>query len=120
MSTWKVEVIESVPTRTLDAWRICLVPSDGPDAPWKGHVWGFSRETCRGRVSSAIAIFDPVSQRLVSRSGRVYHLAGDSGANSDALSVWSAWKHRRGIAPGDELDVTEQVEAALTVCIQKR
>ena len=114
MSTWEIGLVEASPTKTLDAWRVCLVPAEGQDHPWTGHLWGFVRETCRGRVSSALARLDPVNRRVLTRSGRVYHLAGDSGFNTDALYVWGAWKQARGIQFEDECDATDQVEAVLS------
>jgi hypothetical protein len=114
MSKWEVGPVDALPTKTLDAWRVCIVPADGQDRPRTGHLWGFVRETCRGRVSTAIARLDPVSRRVLTRSGRVYHLAGNSGVNTDALLVWGAWKQARGIQVEDEFDATDEVEAALS------
>ena len=114
MSKWQTAPIDASPTKTLDAWRVCLVPADGRDRPKTGHLWGFVRETCRGRVSSAIVKLDPINRRVLTRSGRVYHVAGDSGVNTDALCVWGAWKQAGGIQFEDERDVTDEVEAVLS------
>jgi len=104
-----LELINTQPDFTLDAWRVFEVPFDGPHKPWTRHFIGFRREGCKGQVSSPVEVFDHVSRCGVTRSGRVYHLAGEPGMNGDAFAVWSQFKYVNLIA--EERDVTEFVDA---------
>ncbi|GAC1527397.1 MAG: hypothetical protein NVS2B4_04720 [Ramlibacter sp.] len=61
------------------------------------------RETCRGQVSMPIVRMDLKRRRALTRSGRVYHLAGRPGMNSDALYVWGLWKRTNGVPDGRPL-----------------
>ena len=114
MSQWEIGPVDALPTKTLDAWRVCIVPGDRENRPRTAHLWGFVRETCRGRVSTAIAKVDPLKRVVLTCSERVYLLAGDSGVNTDPLCVWGAWKQARGIHLDDECDATDEVEAVLS------
>ncbi len=59
------------------------MPFDGLQAAWTRHFVGFKREGCVGQVSTPIEQFDPLRRRGRSRSGRVYELAGQDGADAD-------------------------------------
>lgn len=109
--TWRIERIEQEPTRTLDAWMVMEVPFDGPERPWTRHLVGWRLEGGKGQVSSPVEVFDPVSRRAVTRSGRVYELGERPGLNGDALATWGNWK--RGNRLLDEREVTEAVESLL-------
>lgn len=105
--SWVLTSIVSLPSRTLDAWSVFEVPFDGPEHPWTRHFFGWKREGCVGQVSTAVTAFDPERRRGLTRSGRVYELAGRPGMNADALAAWSRWKHVNGIS--EERDVTDGV-----------
>jgi hypothetical protein len=107
---YEIGPIDTPPSKTLDAWHIGVVPSEGRDRPWTAHVFGCVRETCRGWVSSAIVRIDPAKRLAVTESGRVYHLAGQSDLNGDALVVWGTWQHKRSIEQDVWQDGTEEVD----------
>jgi hypothetical protein len=107
--TWRIERIEQLPTRTLDAWMVLEAPSDGPEQPWTRHLVGFHLEGRKVQVSSPVEVFDPISRRALTRSGRVYELGERSGLTGDAFSLWDVWKQTFGIE--EEREVTEEVEA---------
>jgi len=105
--TWRIERIETEPTKTLDSWRVMEVPFDGAERPWTRHFVGFRLEGCKGQVSSPVEVFDPVRRRAVTRTGQVYELGGLPGVNGDAFATWGRWKLLNGIA--HERDVTDEV-----------
>lgn len=111
-TSWEVGSVDQEPDKTLDAWSVYEVPFDGPGMPPTRHLAGFVRETCRGRVSMPIVRFDPERRRALTRSGRVYHLAGRPGLNSDALYVWGLWKRTNRVSDGR--DVTQDVSDELS------
>jgi hypothetical protein len=84
------------------------VSKSGSEGAWTAHLTGFSREGCRGRVSTAIVRFELSARRVLTASGRVYELAGRPGFNADAFAVWGSWKHRNGVLL--ERDITLEVD----------
>lgn len=108
---WRIEPVRQPPTKTLDAWSVYEVPFDGLDAPWTRHLTGFRLEGCKGQVSSAVEVFDPISRRAVTRSGQVYELRVGPGFNADAFVVWSGWVFTNRIQHAH--DVTAEVEALI-------
>lgn len=110
MAAWTIESITIDPDKTLDAWAVFEVPFNGPRRPWTRHVIGFTRESGNGQVSSPVLALDQVTRRARTQSGRVYHLAGDSGGNADAIYMWGVFKHRHHL--GEERNVTDEVSAA--------
>lgn len=110
MTTWTIESITIDADKTLDAWAIFEVQFNGPGLPWTRHFIGLARESGNGQVSSPVLSLDPVTRRARTQSGRVYHLAGDPGGNSDAIYMWGVFKHRHHLT--DERNVTEEVFAA--------
>lgn len=110
---WRIATIDQDPDKTLDAWMVLEVPLDGPERPWTRHLVGFRLEGTKGQVSSPVEVFDPVSRRALTRSGKVYELGERAGLNADAFAVWGQWKRRLGIR--EERDVTVEVEALLSV-----
>lgn len=104
---WRFSEVSGPATRTLDAWSVYEVSKSGTDGPWTAHLTGFSREGCRGRVSTAIVRLDVSARRVLTASGRVYELAGRPGFNADALAVWGSWKHRNAVLL--ERDITLEV-----------
>ena len=85
MSIWKVAAVQDHPEAVLSSWRVFELP-DGDR-----HFCGYETYFGEGRVSSRVESFDPSAQQGVTRSGRVYQLAGAPGYNSDALYVWTRW-----------------------------
>jgi len=71
---WATEPVSAQPTLTAVRWQVRQLP-DG-----ERHIVGCVPENREGRVSSAIAIFDPTSMRCVTSSDRVYQLLGDPAA----------------------------------------
>lgn len=108
---WLLEAVDTPPAFTLDAWSAFEAPLDGVLQPWTVHFVGFTPESSKGRVSSPIVHFDPVTRRSRTRSGRVYELRGNSGMNGDALATWGLWKRKNGVS--QERDVTVEVESLL-------
>lgn len=90
---------------TFEKWRVFLV-----DGCW--HVVGWCVEDQAGRVTSAIAGFDPVLHTAVTKSGRRYLLTGPPGDNGDADYTWHRWKHVHQV--NAVLEVTGKVLAALS------
>jgi hypothetical protein len=108
---WQVAEVSGQATRTLDAWSVYEVSKSGTEGPWTAHLTGFSREGCRGRVSTAIVRFELSARRVLTASGRVYELAGRPGFNADALAVWGSWKHRNAVLL--ERDITLEVDGLM-------
>jgi hypothetical protein len=106
MPVWNIEPVNEVPEVTLAAWQVFEVPLDGDDG-WTRHFVGYARELRQGQVCSPVLSFDPTTRSGVTRSGRVYRLAGRPGLGSDALYVWNQWKAIHGIT--EERDVTAAV-----------
>lgn len=111
MANWTIKSITIDADKTLDAWAVFEVPFNGPRRPWTRHFIGFARESGNGQVSSPVVALDPVTRRARTQSGRVYHLAGDPGGNSDAIYMWGFFKHRHHLT--EERNVTDEVFAAL-------
>jgi hypothetical protein len=109
--SWRVDVVEQEPTKTLDAWFVMEVPLDGPERPWTCHLLGYRLEGCKAQVSAPVEVIDPGSRRALTRSGTAYKLGERSGFNADAFWLWGVWKRRFGIQ--QEREVTEEVEAVL-------
>src|SRR4051794_22323101 len=109
--SWRVDVVDQEPTKTLDAWWVMEVPFDGIERPWTRHLLGFRLQGCKAQVSAPLEAIDPSSRRALTRSGTVYELGERSGFNGDAFALWGQWKRRFGIE--DEREVTEDVEALL-------
>lgn len=110
--TWRIERIDQDPDKTLDAWMVLEVRVGGPEQPLTRHLVGFRLEGTKGQVSSPVEVFDPVTRRAVTQSGKVYELGERAGLNADAFAVWGQWKRQYGIR--EERDVTVEVEALLS------
>ena len=79
------------PDCTLVDWRI-MEAEDGAC-----HLVGLSLETRKGRVSSAIALFDPLRRLVVTSSGRLYAIEGPPGTEWVAERVWAVWAKANGV-----------------------
>ena len=93
-SLWETRSVEDEPEIILDQWQIFEVDGDRHFTGYN-HAWG------EGRVSSRIVTFDAEEKKGITRSGRVYQLAGEPGYNSDADYVLSAWLSRNGLTRED-------------------
>lgn len=85
MPIWQTKPVTEQPSITLERWRIMETERN------ERHFVGYNPADREGRVSSAIQSFDPVTRRGVTRSGRVYALAGPPGFDSDAGYVLGYW-----------------------------
>ena len=106
MPIWKTTSILETPEITLNSWRIFEVSSDLWPKVTR-HFVGYNSTDQEGRVSSEIITFDAAESKGVTRSGRVYHLRGKHGFNSEAEYVWNYWKRDNKIT--HEIDVTSEV-----------
>lgn len=111
MNVWRIESVKDRPSVTLDSWSVHDVPLYGDDRPWTRHFVGYSRDDQQGQVSSPVESFDPATGCGVTRSGRVYRLAGRPGGDADADYVWRQWKQLNEV--GDEHEVTREVHAQM-------
>ncbi|AQT53755.1 TPA: hypothetical protein U2L33_006164 [Burkholderia cenocepacia] len=85
MPIWTLPSADEAPDVTLSSWRIFEI-----DAGTR-HFVGADVLDFTGRVSSAITVFDRVSLRGQTQSGRVYQLVGRDGWSLDAEYVWKRW-----------------------------
>jgi len=69
------------------------------------HFVGHSIETGSGRVSSAIVSYDNHARTGLTRSGRLYRLAGPPDVDGNTEYVWAFWSQRNGVLTAK--DVTE-------------
>lgn len=88
-SIWETLSVEDEPEIILDQWQVFEL--DG-----NRHFTGYNHACREGRVSSRIVSFDEEKKKGITRSGRVYQLAGDPGYNSDAEYVLGVWLSRNG------------------------
>ena len=110
MQRVNIQAIEQQAAITLVAWSVFevqLLHEVGPT--W--HLGGFRLETHRGKVSSAISAFDPQTMRCITRSGNIYELYGQPGANADALATRGQWLWINRVQ--HDLDVTLEFLAYL-------
>lgn len=110
MPIWKPTPKTLEPETVLANWKVFLVPdsgnSEGDTIHFVGSTLAWYSE---GRVSSAIQEFDPETGCGISRSGRVYTLAGESTHLSrDAEYVWNRWLY--GYGNPEVEDISEQFE----------
>jgi hypothetical protein len=87
---WIPPTTADQPDLTLTGWAVfeALLPAIGHPTV---HFVGYHAADSEGRVSSPIEQFDSASRCGVSRSGRVYQLAGEPGLGADAQYVWARW-----------------------------
>lgn len=103
MPIWQTKPVTEQPSITLERWRIIETERN------ERHFVGFNPDDREGRVSSAIQSFDPVTRRGVTRTGRVYALAGTPGYDSDAAYVLGYWVQINRVTA--VRDVTAEVAA---------
>lgn len=91
MTVYRPQPVDEVPTVCLAHWRMYRVKSRSPELQGTTHVVGWNIDAGDGRVSSPIVKWRPARRQIVTRSGRVYQLEGESGGSLDAHHVWSVW-----------------------------
>ncbi|BCG46569.1 hypothetical protein GEOBRER4_n1370 [Citrifermentans bremense] len=103
---WKTPSVPEQPEVVIERWRVIEV-LEGPCAGER-HIVGYNRYDYEGRVSTAIASYDPETRKCVTRSGRVYVLTGRSGYDPDGDYVWGAWCRVNGVDA--QVEVSEMYE----------
>jgi hypothetical protein len=111
MAVWSLKSVSETPEVILDSWSVFDVPLHGPGQPWTRRFVGDARRERQGQVSSPVESFDLTTRCGVTRSGRIYQLAGRPGLGSDAQYVWNRWKRIAGVT--EERDVTQEVFAQI-------
>lgn len=108
MPVWRIAPIAEEPSCTLTSWNVFETERQ------ERHLCGYALESREGRVTSAIATFDPEQASAATRSGRIYELRGRPGANADAEYVKATWL--RVNASTEHRDVTEEFWASINAC----
>lgn len=85
MSTWSMPPVSQETTVTLCRWQVFRISMG--EEHWD-FLRGWDVANCCGRCSTPIIEFDPANRRVVTRSGRVYVLEGESGPDEDAAYVF--------------------------------
>jgi hypothetical protein len=108
MPVWKTIPVEDQPIINLTCWGVFAVPgiSGGEDH----HFYGWNGENLEGRVSSKIEEFDSEKKVGLTRSGRHYHLSGESGQDQEAIYVMTRWLKVNRVKPGSVREVTNLYE----------
>ena len=83
-----IESVEKEPRVDIVNWQIHQVTFFNEDK--SEHLMGFVPKK-KGRVTSAIQVFEPETRRITTFSGRVYTLIGPPGHCKDAAYVWHLW-----------------------------
>ncbi len=91
------------PKATITNWSVHRVTFDDGDV--SDHLVGFIYGK-RGRVTSAIQLFDDNLGKIVTLSGRIYTLIGTPGYSEDADYVWQNWKLKCRVI--EDIDVSDQ------------
>jgi len=86
---WKTAGVDEQPHLTLICWQVLEI-TQGVLAG-KRHLVGYCVENREGRASTHIVDFDRENMVCLTRSGRRYHLKGNSGYDSDGNYVWAVW-----------------------------
>ncbi|MEY3787527.1 MAG: hypothetical protein RIQ94_983 [Pseudomonadota bacterium] len=105
MPVFSIASIHDEPEESIIHWSVHEV-SYGESNDRTHHLVGYITRQRLGRVSSAIQAFDRDKMRIKTSSGRIYHLEGQPGFNSDADYVWSHWKAINDAK--DDINVTNQ------------
>ncbi|KUY98954.1 hypothetical protein WS50_27930 [Burkholderia territorii] len=101
MPIWRLRPTAELPRIPLSRWSI-FETADG-----SRHFVGVDMFDSSGRVSSAIATFDPVTMQGTTRSGRIYELVGKKGSSLNAEYVWKRWCELNEVT--SYTDVTERL-----------
>ena len=82
-------------TVTLRRWRVVDVVTRGGTRA--RHVWGHDATLDEGRVSSAIAEFNPATMTVTTITGAHFRLAGLPGTSRKGQPVWEKWCQENGV-----------------------
>ena len=107
-SVWSPKPVDQQPVLPVAHWRISEVTVRGRR---ERHVWGWNLQDREGRASTAIMELRSTERVLVTESGRRYQLVGPAGVDPDGAWVWNMWCVANRAT--DEIDVTDEVQAAL-------
>lgn len=101
----RVASVHEQPEIILQRWSVREVSGYlGQTRRRTRHFVGWNLENTEGRTSTPIIMYDPVSRRGKTESGRVYELRGAPGFQADAEYVWKRWARINTVT--DEKDVT--------------
>ena len=90
-SVWQTPSVSDQPSITLVRWSVMETQFG------ERHFVGYNLDDREGRVSTSIQAFDTVLAQGITKSGRIYHLLGPPGYDSDGAWVWSHWVQARKI-----------------------
>jgi ATP-dependent Lon protease len=105
MPLFNIASVQEEPEESMIHWSVHEV-SCNDSSNKTHHLVGYIARQRLGRVSSAIQAFDRDKMCVKTRSGRIYHLEGQPGFNSDADYVWARWKAINAVK--DDVNVTDQ------------
>lgn len=97
----KVAVVAQQPTTHLIRWQLFRVRRLGGRAT--RHLIGHAVQDREGRVSSAIAKIDLQRNAMVTSSGRVYEIGGESCEDVDANWVFRTWLNHLNCSHATEI-----------------
>lgn len=89
-SIWPSSPVAVTPKVELGDWRVFEVKLPGR-VQRSRHFAGSTGRDGRGKASTAIVEFDPLTRRGLTESGRVYELQSSTGFNVNAEYVWRNW-----------------------------
>lgn len=98
---WPVPSVFEEPNLNVERWQVYETNTGDR------HLVGYCPERFEGRVSSAIATFDPKKAYIVTVSGRSYALIGEPGFDGEGDHVWQGWKVINSVA--SEGDISQEV-----------
>lgn len=108
MPVWRIAPIAEEPSSTLTSWSVFETERQ------ERHLCGYALGSREGRVTSAVATFDPERASATTSSGRIYKLKGRPGANPDAEYVKARWLQVN--ASSEHRDVTAELWASISAC----
>lgn len=99
-SVWAVADVDVEPSVQTWRWNVRELPNGNRHlCAWTGDY---------GRVSSAIAKWEPREKILVTSSGRRYCIDSPIGTHADAEHVWDMWCPVQGYQPSEYVDVSHE------------
>ena len=107
MAIWRPAPVSEEPELVMTNWQVFRVNGDFDGMGETDHLVGRVSYS-GGRVTSPIQSFDREAMKIVTRSGRVYHLKGPSGFSSDGDYVRQVWLNHAGLT--DFVDITHEFE----------
>jgi ATP-dependent Lon protease len=108
MAIWRPAPVSEEPELVMVNWQVFRVKGDFDGLGETDHLMGSISNRGGGRVTSPIKHFDRESMKIVTRSGRVYHLQGPPGFSDDGEYVRQVWLNHAGLT--DFVDITHEFE----------